>query len=109
LKVCFTDKKVAYIYTTKEEAESYGVDTFTISRGMVGVMNDIRGVDIWVNFTEADKGVLCEIRSSRYNINPVAVKYGGGGHEKASGATVPDKETAMLLLADLDKMMEVTE
>ncbi|MBQ5801090.1 MAG: bifunctional oligoribonuclease/PAP phosphatase NrnA, partial [Clostridia bacterium] len=109
LKVCFTDKKVAYIYTTKEEAESYGVDTFTISRGMVGVMNDIRGVDIWVNFTEADKGVLCEIRSSRYNINPVAVKYGGGGHEKASGATVPDRETAMLLLADLDKMMEVTE
>lgn len=106
LKVDFTKSNVAYIYTTKEEADGYGIDTFTISRGMVGVMNDVRGVDIWVNFTETDKGVLCEIRSSRYNINPVAVKYGGGGHEKASGATVPDKETAMLLLADLDKMME---
>ena len=35
---------------------------------------------------------------SKYNINPIAVKYGGGGHAKASGATVADKETAMAML-----------
>jgi len=62
-------------------------------------------VDIWVNFTEADKGVICELRSNKYNINPIAVKYGGGGHAKASGATVPDRETAMAMLQDLDDMM----
>ena len=68
-------------------------------------MGEIRGVDIWVNFTETENdGVWCEIRSSRYNINPVAVKYGGGGHKKASGATLKDREEAMLLLADLDRM-----
>lgn len=106
LKVAFTPKNVAYIYTSAEEAKTYGVDTFTISRGMVGVMGEIRGVDIWVNFTETDSGVLCEIRSSRYNINPVAVKYGGGGHEKASGATLADRETAMRLLADLEQITE---
>ena len=69
-------------------------------------MADIRGVDIWVNFTETDEGVLCELRSSRFNINPVAVKYGGGGHQKASGAKVPDFDTAMAMLADLDAIME---
>ena len=106
LKVKFTENNVAYIYTTAEEAAECGVDTFTISRGMVGVMGEIRGVDIWVNFTETDRGVLCELRSSRYNINPVAVKHGGGGHEKASGATVADRETAMMMLADLDKIAE---
>ena len=68
-------------------------------------MADIKGVDIWVNFTETDKGVLCELRSSRYNINPIAVKYGGGGHMKASGATVADRSVAMQMLADLDAMM----
>lgn len=109
LKVSFTEKNVAYIYTTTDEARSYGVDTFTISRGMVGVMGEIRGVDIWVNFTETEGGVLCELRSSRYNINPIAVKYGGGGHEKASGATVPDRETALRMLADLDQIMEVNQ
>ena len=92
---------MAYIYTTLEEAKSYNADTFTISRGMVNTMGDIKGIDIWVNFTETENGVLCEIRSSKYNINPIAVKYGGGGHAKASGATIKDREAAMQMLADL--------
>lgn len=104
LKIKFTDCNVAYIYTTKEEMAELGVDTFTVSRGMVGTMADIRGVDIWVNFTEAENGVLCELRSNKYNINPVAVKYGGGGHAKASGACVESKEIAMNMLRDLDAL-----
>ena len=88
LHVQFTEKNVAYVYTTMDGKAEYGVDDFTLSRGMVNSMADMRGVDIWVNFTESDKGVLCELRSSRFNINPIAVKYGGGGHMKASGATL---------------------
>ena len=106
LKTQFSPKNVAYIYTTREEFEAMGLDAFTVSRAMVNTMADIRGVDIWVNFTETENGVLCELRSSRYNINPIAVKYGGGGHAKASGATLPDRDTAMAMLADLDEMME---
>ena len=102
LKIQFTEHKVGYIYTTKEELDATGADTFTVSRGMVNTMGEIRGVDIWVNFTETDDGVLCELRSSKYNINAVAVKYGGGGHIKASGATVKDRAEAMQMLADLD-------
>ena len=93
---------MAYIYTTREEFEALGLDTFTVSRGMVNTMADIKGVNIWVNFTETAEGVLCEIRSNRYNINPVVVKYGGGGHAKASGAKVADRATAMAMLADLE-------
>ena len=107
LKIQFTEKNVAYIYTTRDEVEKSGADIFAISRGMVGVMSDIRGVDVWVNFTETEDGVLCEIRSSLYNINPIAKKYGGGGHAKASGATLKNKEEAMLLLDDLNKLTEV--
>ena len=109
LKIRFTPKGVAYIYTTREEFTALGVDTFTVSRGMVNTMADIRGTDIWVNFTETETGVLCELRSSRYNINPIAVKYGGGGHAKASGATVPDRATAMAMLADLDNLTGETQ
>ncbi len=106
LKIQFTKKNVAYIYTDLEEFASYGVDSFTISRGMVGTMADMKGVDIWVNFTETENGVLCELRSSRYNINPIAVKYGGGGHAKASGASLTDKTMAMAMLEDLDALIE---
>lgn len=105
-KITLTEHRVAYIYTTKPELEATGADWFTISRGMVSLMNDIRGVDIWVNFTETEQGVACELRSGRYNINPIAVKYGGGGHQKASGATLKSREEAMQMLSDLDQMAE---
>ena len=109
LKIQLTEHRVAYIYTTLDEARSYGADNFTISRGMVNVMGEIKGVDSWVNFTETDEGVLCEIRSSVHNINPIAVKYGGGGHQKASGATLKDRDEAMRLLDDLCALNTIKE
>ena len=103
LKIQFTDYKVAYIYTPKAEFDSYGVDAFTISRGMVNTMGDLRGVEIWVNFTEVEEGkILVEIRSNKHTVQPVAVKYGGGGHAKACGCAVSTKEEAMALLEDLN-------
>lgn len=106
LKIQTTPHRVAYIYTPIEEAQGYGADNFTLSRGMVNTMSEIRGIDTWVNFTETENGVLCEIRSNHYNINPIAVKYGGGGHQKASGATLKDKAEAMALLDDLNSLSE---
>ncbi len=106
LKIQFTENNVAYIYTTKEEAATYNADTFTISRAMVGTMGDIKGVNVWVNFTETDDGVLAELRSNKYNINPIAVKYGGGGHAKASGATLKNRDEAMQMLNDLNLLGE---
>lgn len=103
LKIQFTDYKVAYIYTTKEEFDSYNADPFTISRGMVNTMSDLRGVEIWVNFTEVEEGkILVEIRSNKHTVQPVAVKYGGGGHAKACGCSVKDYAEAMTLLEDLN-------
>ena len=102
-RIKFTPHNAAYIYTTREEIPE-GSDAPVVSSGLVGLMRDIKDVFVWVNFTEADDGVHCELRSNRYNINPIAVKYGGGGHKKASGCTVPDRETAMRLLDDLDAL-----
>ena len=107
LKIQFTKNNVAYIYTTKEEFDSYGKDSFTISRGMVNTMADLKGVHTWVNFTDIGDKVLVEIRSNTYNINPIAVKYGGGGHQKASGASVDNYEVAMEMLKDLDRLEEM--
>ena len=106
LKIKFTENNVAYIYTTKDELENYEADSFTISRAMVGTMGDIKGVNIWVNFTETENGVLAELRSNKHNINTIAVKYGGGGHLKASGATLKNREEAMQMLEDLNKLGE---
>lgn len=103
-KIRFTKNNVAYIYTAAEDLPQDSDAAPIVSSGLVGLMKDIKGVYIWVNFTESFDGVHAELRANRYNINPIAVKYGGGGHKKASGCTVPDKETAMKLLDDLDAL-----
>lgn len=106
LKINKCENNVAYIYTTFDEFKTYDADVFAISRGMVNTMSDIKGIDTWVNFTETEDSVLCEIRSSKHNINKIAVKYGGGGHMKASGATLKNREEAMALLSDLINITE---
>lgn len=103
-RIALTENGVAYVYSSKKDVEDMGISAFSVARGLVNTMANIKGVHIWVNFAESDEGVLCELRSNRDNINPVAVKYGGGGHAKASGATVKDREEAFLMLNDLDKM-----
>ena len=106
LDIRFTKNNVAYIYSDRKKVDSLGVSDFTVSRGMVNVMAEIRGVDVWVNFTEStDSTVLAELRSRNLDINKIAVKYGGGGHLKASGASLKDKAQAMEMLADLDKLV----
>lgn len=109
LKFKVTDSGVAYMKNTQEDIENYNVDVFTISRGMVNVMGGIRGIDIWVNFTEdaQNKSVIAEIRSTtKYNINPIAVKYGGGGHKCASGATLKDFSEADKMLEELENLVK---
>ncbi|MBQ5954024.1 MAG: bifunctional oligoribonuclease/PAP phosphatase NrnA [Lachnospiraceae bacterium] len=108
-RIQLSDHAVAWVYTSAAEIAAMGVTPFDVSRGMVNTMADLKGVRIWVNFAEAPgEGVYCELRSSGVNINPIAVKYGGGGHAAASGATVPDQETAMAMLADLDTLAKET-
>lgn len=107
MKFEISPKGVAYIKTTKEELEALNVDVFTVSRSMVNTMAGIKGIDIWANFTEDfDKGVIVELRSSKYNINQIAVKYGGGGHPKASGATVESFAVVDEIIKDLEALIE---
>lgn len=108
-RIQVTEHGVAWVYTDAAGVEAMGLTPFDVSRGLVNTMADLRGVPVWVNFAEAPEGVLCELRSAGININPVAVKYGGGGHAAASGATVPDRKTAMAMLADLDTLAKENE
>ena len=107
LKFKISEGNVAYLINTQEDIKEYNTDIFTISRGMVGIMAGIKDIDIWVNFTEDENGkVIVEIRSSKYNINPVALKYGGGGHKQASGATVESFDICKDIIRDLEQVLE---
>lgn len=103
-KIRFTPNGVAYIFTSKEELAQTQQNPSLVSTGLVGLMKNIKNVFVWANFTESEDIIRVELRSNRYNINPIAVKYGGGGHKKASGCTVVDREQMQSLLRDLDAL-----
>lgn len=102
-----TEKGVAYLINTQEEVKQYNVDMFTISRGMVSIMSGIKGIDVWANFTEdVDGKIIVELRcNNKYNVNGIALKYGGGGHKQASGCTLSCYDDIKNVLADLEKLL----
>lgn len=102
-----TTHNVAYLVNTLEEVKSYNMDPFSVSRGMVGIMAGIKGINVWVNFTEdIDHTIMVEFRSNGKNVNKVAVKYGGGGHLTASGCKLENFSQIDEVLRDLDKLTE---
>ena len=97
--------KVAYLINTWKDVQDLGVSTYQISRGMIGIMAGIENINIWATFTENELGeVYVELRSNKANINQVAVKYGGGGHLQASGATVKSLDIVPSIIKDLERI-----
>ena len=106
-----TDEGVAYLINTKEDVEkykeTYKVNIFDISRGMVNIMGGIENIPVWVNFTEdGDNGIYVEIRSNQYNINQVAAKHNGGGHLQASGCTIYTYEEVEQIINELNDVVK---
>lgn len=104
----FTAKNVAFRMNDAAFLDQYGVDSQTVSRGLVNQMSGIDEVPIWANFTHDQKTgkILCELRSRRIPILEVARKFGGGGHLQACGCTIDRWEDVELVLAELDKKTE---
>jgi phosphoesterase RecJ-like protein len=74
---------------------------------MVNQMANMKGIDIWANFTEDDDGsILAELRSAKHSIVHLARKHGGGGHALACGCTLSSFEEVDGLLAELDAFNE---
>lgn len=102
-----TEHNVAYMKNTKDVKDKFDVSTFIVSRAMVNQMANLRGIDIWANFTEDDDGsILAELRSAKESIVHIARKYGGGGHALACGCTLHSFEEVDQVLQDLDNFNE---
>ena len=85
------DGKVAFVEVTKEMMEITGAikeDTDTI----VNSVRAIATVEVACMLREDDDGIKISLRSKNYaDVSKIAVKYGGGGHIRAAGATIKDE------------------
>lgn len=108
-KFQMTKNNVIYCFSDVPDYEQFGFKFDEISKN-VSVVGNIKGCPIWTLFTRSPEGVIrIEFRSRKLNIQPIAKKYGGGGHALAAGARLIDQKDfslAMQVVNDLDKLVE---
>lgn len=99
-----TEHGVGYNIITKEIQNQFGISP-NQGAGVVNVLSNINGINIWAHFSEKDDGtVKVEIRSNGTPVNEIAAKYGGGGHKQAAGANIESLEIVKDVLHDLDQL-----
>ena len=105
--------KVAFVEVTKEMMEITGAikdDTDTI----VNSVRAIASVEVACMLREDEDGIKISLRSKNYaDVSKIAVKYGGGGHIRAAGATIKDEfdfeKVKNMLKNDLKEIVKVEE
>ena len=79
----------AYVTLTREEIESFGVSDEDAA-AQVSTISCIEGCPVWAIMLEYSKEeIRIRLRSRGPVINQLAEEYNGGGHAKASGASLP--------------------
>ncbi len=83
--------KVTFTYMTKEDMKNIGIGTNELE-GIVENGRDIEGVEVSVFLYEKENCFKASLRSNEYvNCADICLLFGGGGHIKASGCTLPYK------------------
>ncbi len=83
------DGKITFTYITKKDMEKIGVGTNELE-GIVENGRDIKDVEVSVLLYEKENGFKASLRSNEYvNCADICLLFGGGGHIKAAGCTLP--------------------
>lgn len=93
---------VSFYFSLSEQIKLGIKDPLKANRPFV--LGSIDNTKAWVFFTEEKPGqIRCEFRSNGCNVRNVAIKWGGGGHIRASGAQISDPNLIPMIIKDLEQ------
>ncbi|QJG66489.1 bifunctional oligoribonuclease/PAP phosphatase NrnA [Mycoplasma phocoeninasale] len=93
---------VVWFYFTLEDQKKFGIDD-PLKANRPFTLASIDDNKAWVFFTqEKENQIRCEFRSNGCAVRNVAVKWGGGGHHRASGAQISDAKLIPEIVKDLE-------
>lgn len=105
-KMKISKNGIAYIYVDKAMQKKFKLTNEQASN-VVSYLDGIKGAIVWLAFIQNASGsIRVRLRSRFVTINALAEKYGGGGHDKASGATVHSKKEMKQMLSDADELVK---
>ena len=87
---------IVYVFASKKDREELGVTSAQICAN-TSLISYVIDHPIWFISSETDNGGMqTEIRSSMYDVQKIAVHFGGGGHTFAAGFTVKQYSEELL-------------
>lgn len=92
---------ISYVLSDKEMTKKYGF--FTIKK-YINTFGNIEGYNIWALFCYEEDMIKSEYRSTGPNVGEFAKSIGGGGHIRASGASLPIDTPIESILERLSKI-----
>lgn len=102
------DDRVAIVEVTRDNLRSVGA-SMEDSEGIVSFIRDIDTVEVAVMLKEFEEDeIKVSMRSKRYvDVSEVCSKFGGGGHQKASGCTIKSdlNQAKKDLIVELEKVI----
>lgn len=81
---------VLYVVANNEQRKSLNVTNFEITSNTI-LLSHVEGYPIWFIASATENGGMqVELRSEGYNVQKIAVAFGGGGHTYAAGFSVKE-------------------
>ena len=99
-----TESGVVYLYVDKAMQQRFGLDREQASN-TINYLDSIRGSIIWLAFIDnPDGSIRVRLRSRFVTVQELALRFHGGGHDRASGATVYSLEEMNQLIREADEL-----
>ena len=93
----------AVVSINKEILEEYGILPSEASQ-LVSSLSIVKGIKAWAFLIEENDQIRVRLRSKGPVINTIAMKYDGGGHPLAAGASVYSWEEADNVIKDVEDL-----
>lgn len=96
---------VVYARISKYMIKRYNV-TYDEAASLVNLLSNIKECPVWVLFIGYPKEIRIRVRSNGPDINMLAEAYGGGGHQKAAGASVKSWFKTISFIKDANMLVK---
>lgn len=104
--ISITKNGVAWVYIDKRMQRRWGLSKEDAS-SCISFLSEIKDSIFYIAFIDNDDGsIRVRLRTRFMTCDKLGNKYHGGGHDRASGATVYSKEEMRSLLEDADALIK---
>ena len=96
---------MVYARLSKSIIKLYNV-SYEEAAQFVNILANIKECPVWILFIGYPNEIRARIRSNGPDINMLAEAYGGGGHQKAAGASVNSWSKVRALVKEADRLVQ---